>query len=232
MIIYFWAIGTLFMVLIFATKAGLVAGSAHLSKLKIISLAFLYGMLSFLMGIILKVFNPFDYFQLFQKFISYGVLLHIFLSFGLFAWGLYTIKSFVNENIKKRKVGYLLMFPCPICLSSMLLSTSIFSAITGISAIKASALISIIFMVVILTSALLFRHLNPIIVGFSMLMLGLYFVISILVVPVYSQYKAIFSLTQSTAKMDLSLPQLMGILGIALLFFGIGYLKTKRELEK
>jgi len=63
-------------------------------------------------------------------------------------------------------------------------------------------------------------------------MLGLYFVISTLVVPVYSQYKAIFSLTQSTAKMDLSLPQLMGILGIALLFFGIGYLKTKRELEK
>ena len=91
MIIYFWAIGTLFMVLIFATKAGLVASSAHLSKLKIISLAFLYGMLSFLMGVILKVFNPFDYFQLFQKFISYGVLLHIFLSFGLFTWGLYTI---------------------------------------------------------------------------------------------------------------------------------------------
>lgn len=232
MIIYFWAIGTLFMVLIFATKAGLVAGSAHLSKLKIISLAFLYGILSFLMGVILKIFNPFDYFQLFQKFISYGVLLHIFLSFGLFAWGLYTIRSFVNENIRTKKIGYLLMFPCPICLLSMLLSTSIFSAITGISAIKASALISVIFMIVIPTSALLFKHLSQIIVGFSMLMLGLYFVISTLVVPVYSQYKAIFSLTQSTAKMGLSLPQLMGILCIALLFFGIGYLKTKRELEK
>lgn len=232
MIIYFWAIGTLFMVLIFATKAGLVASSVHLGKLKIISLAFLYGMLSFLMGVILKAFNPLDYFQFFQKFTSYGVLLHIFLSFGLFAWGLYTIRSFVNENIRTKKVGYLLMFPCPICLSSMLLSTSIFSAITGISAIKASALISVIFVVVILTSALLFKHLNPIIVGFSTLMLGLYFVISILVVPVYSQYKAIFSLTQSTAKWDLSLPQLMGILSIALLFFGIGYLKTKKEMGK
>ena len=232
MITYFWAIGTSFMVLIFATKAGLVASSAHLGKLKIISLAFLYGMLSFLMGIILKVFNPLDYFQFFQKFISYGVLLHIFLSFGLFAWGLYTIKSFVNENIRAKKVGYLLMFPCPICLSSMLLSTSIFSAITGISAIKASTLISVIFMVVIPTSAFLFKHLSPITVGFSMLMLGLYFVISILVVPVYSQYKAIFSLTQSTTKVDLSLPQLMGILGIALLFFSIGYLKTKRGMGK
>ena len=232
MITYFWAVGIAFTIFIFAGKAGLVAGTTDIRVLKILGLALIYGALAFLMGVALKLFNPLDYFQLFQKFMQYGIFLHLFLSFGLFAWGLYTIKSFVNENIRTKKVGYLLMFPCPICLSSMLLSTSIFSAITGVSAIKASALISVIFMVVIPTSALLFKHLNPIIVGFSTLMLGLYFVISILVVPVYSQYKAIFSLTQSTARMDLSLPQLMGILGIALLFFGIGYLKTKKEMGK
>ncbi|RLA93743.1 MAG: hypothetical protein DRG25_03940 [Deltaproteobacteria bacterium] len=232
MITYFWAVGIAFTIFIFAGKAGLVAGTTDIRVLKIIGLALIYGALAFLMGVALMLFNPLDYFQLFQKFMQYGIFLHLFLSFGLFAWGLYTIKSFVNENIRTKKVGYLLMFPCPICLSSMLLSTSIFSAITGVSAIKASALISVIFMVVIPTSALLFKHLNPIIVGFSMLMLGLYFVISILVVPVYSQYKAIFSLTQSTAKWDLSLPPLMGILSISLLFFGIGYLKTKREMGK
>jgi len=232
MITYFWAVGIAFTIFIFAGKAGLVAGTTDIRVLKILGLALIYGALAFLMGVALKLFNPLDYFQLFQKFMQYGIFLHLFLSFGLFAWGLYTIKSFVNENIRTKKVGYLLMFPCPICLSSMLLSTSIFSAITGVSAIKASALISVIFMVIIPTSALLFKHLNPIIVGFSMLMLGLYFVISILVVPVYSQYKAIFSLTQSTAKWDLSLPPLMGILSISLLFFGIGYLKTKREMGK
>ena len=232
MITYFWAVGIAFTIFIFAGKAGLVAGTTDIRVLKILGLALIYGALAFLMGVALMLFNPLDYFQLFQKFMQYGIFLHLFLSFGLFAWGLYTIKSFVNENIRTKKVGYLLMFPCPICLSSMLLSTSIFSAITGVSAIKASALISVIFMVIIPTSALLFKHLNPIIVGFSMLMLGLYFVISILVVPVYSQYKAIFSLTQSTAKWDLSLPPLMGILSISLLFFGIGYLKTKREMGK
>ena len=232
MITYFWAVGIAFTIFIFAGKAGLVAGTTDIRVLKILGLALIYGALAFLMGVALMLFNPLDYFQLFQKFMQYGIFLHLFLSFGLFAWGLYTIKSFVNENIRTKKVGYLLMFPCPICLSSMLLSTSIFSAITGVSAIKASALISVIFMVIIPTSALLFKHLNPIIVGFSMLMLALYFVISILVVPVYSQYKAIFSLTQSTAKWDLSLPPLMGILSISLLFFGIGYLKTKREMGK
>ncbi len=267
MVTYFWAIGTLFMVLIFAGKAGLVAGSASLRKTKIISLAFLYGILAFLMGILLKVFNAPDYFQFFQKFMFHGILLHIFLSLGLFAWGIYIIKSFANETLMSQtltknsenneldcfaslamtstsslrgaiatkqstRAGYILMLPCPICLSSMLLSTSIISAITGISVIKASALISLIFIVVIPTSAFLSRHLSPITVGFSMFILGLYFVVSILFVPVYSQYKTIPGLTQSVVKVGLSLEKLILVLGIALLLFVAGYLKTRKEMKK
>ncbi len=237
MVTYFWAIGTLFMVLIFAAKAGLVAGSASLRKTKIISLAFLYGILAFLTGILLKVFNAPDYFQFFQKFMFHGILLHIFLSLGLFAWGIYIIKSSTPlypplARGELKGGSYILMLPCPVCLSSMLLSTSIISAIIGISVIKASALISVIFIAVIPTSALLSRYLNPIMVGFSMLMLGLYFVVSILFVPLYSQYKGISGLTQSVVKVGLSLEKLILVLGIALLLFVAGYLKTRKEMKK
>jgi len=96
---YFWAAGIAFTVFIFAGKAGLVAGTTGIKKLRILGLAFIYGVLAFLIGAVLKVFNPLDYFQFFQKFMSYGVLAHLFLSIGLLAWVVYTIKSYVNRKL-------------------------------------------------------------------------------------------------------------------------------------
>ena len=76
MITYFWALGVGITIFVFAGKAGLVAGSVNIRTSGIVALALLYGLLAFAMGVFLKVVNPLDYFEVFQKFMAHGVILH------------------------------------------------------------------------------------------------------------------------------------------------------------
>ncbi len=243
MITYFWALGIAFTVIIFAGKVGLIAGMSNFNALKISGLALIYGILAFLMGAVLKVFNPLDYFQFFQKFMSYGVMVHLFLSIGLLAWGVYTIKAYVNQKLESMtRTGYLLIFPCPVCLSAMLLSCSIFVAITGSDPLKAGGLIGLLFIVVIATVALLTRYLmrktdkegvpGPVLLGLVMMLVGLYFAVSVIVVPVYSQSKLFSSTASMVVGPSLSLKEALCFLGVSCLVFGIGFFKKRKQQLK
>ncbi len=240
MITCFWAVGVGFTILIFAGKAGLVAGSVNLKTWQIMVLSLVYGLLAFLMGLGLKIVNPLDYFTFFQKFMSYGVAVHFLLSVGLMAWGVYTMKTVSNDQmIQRSRVGYALMFPCPICLSAMLLSCSIFVALTGIDSLKAGGLMAVLFMGVIAGVGLLARHQmnrdrggekGGMLLGFIMVMAGLYFAVSIVVIPVYAKAKALFLSVQTVGSAGLSLEQGGILVVVVALIFGLGFIRDRKGM--
>ena len=242
MITYFWAAGLAFTIIVFAGKAGLVAGSLNIRPLGIWALALVYGLFAWLAGVFLKFVNPLNYFELFQRFMAHGVWLHFLLSVGLMAWGFYTIKSaFANGTSRRSKVGYLFMVPCPVCLLAILMSCSIFVALTGMEPLKVGGIMAACFFTVVAAVAFLARHRmnkgggdaesGPVLLGFIMIMAGLYFTVSIIVVPVYSKARELLSMMGGVTGPALSRTQAVVLVFVACLVCGLGFFQHRRKLR-
>ena len=241
MITDFWAAGILFSIVVFAGKAGLVAGSVNMKVRWIVGLAVLYGVISILIGVILRIINPLDYFEFFQKFMSQGVIVHLLFSIGLMAWGLYIMQRASGKGGEAHsRAGYILMLPCPVCMSAMLLSCSVFSALTGVDPIKTGVMMAAVFIVVILAVALCARYLvredhknrnGHLTLGFILTMAGLYFAVSIIVIPVYSRVKALIEADSMTGGADISPEKTTGLLGAVLAAVLWGFITNYRKYK-
>jgi len=241
MVVYLWALGIVFTLAVFAIKVGLgLAVYAASRRRKLLSLV-LYQAIFLTLGGVLEGINLLDYFSFFIDFLRYGMVIHVALATGLLLWGLYLLRDRGQEMDRGQRAIWLLLLPCPVCLTAILLSLSLSKALFGYKGILLGVGLGGIFNLLVVLVMLLsshiwqrrgqvsfypHRHLALVMLG-----VGGYFFLSILLVPAYQQARQVYRLA-SRSGLDIQDPgnSVLVILSILVLFI-VGLVKRRGELK-
>ncbi len=171
--IVFFVLGLTFSLSSFSFKVALALKSLKASFKLIAFVLFLYSGLFLLTTLGLKAFLLF-----LEPLLSKAFYFHLFIAIGLILWGIY----FFTETHTK-KSAFILLFPCPICLLAMSLSSYIFLKTFSFPPILGGLLLGSIFSVLILIffficESFLFKNLSEKILqhflGILMIIIGIY----------------------------------------------------------
>jgi len=184
------AIGVLTSVVILAAKAGVGCGLASLRKREIGFIALSYLFISIFMSYLIAAI-PLD---LTQNILAFGFVLHLAIAIALIHEGLRTVKKWIAEGCDiSRRTFIWLAIPCPACLAATFLACLILSRVTNFNALFIGTITGSIFIITILSIALPARKLkgNPTLLGNAMIFIGLFYVLSILIIPAYLAAKEV-----------------------------------------
>ncbi len=206
MITSIWAAGILFTITVFAVKVGLGLGFYPVSRKKIGRVLVLYLGIFLLMGLVLEWTAMPRYFIFFQKFMKLGTTLHVLIAVGMLGWGYFLISR--PEPADPGHCGtceqdasplWLVILPCPVCLTAILLSTSVALSFLPYPGWLVGGVLGLVFCLLTLLTVILSRYglkksvTAPIHrLGLLMTSIGAYFLLSLLLAPVVTQAKEIY----------------------------------------
>ena len=188
-------VGVLIGVAILALKTGLGCGFASLKRREIVYIAFIYFsasiVLSYLVGVIAL--------DVTQNILATGVIMHLIIATGLMYFGIKTKREWLSYgNDLSRKTFLLLSVPCPVCLTATFLACLMLSQLTDISNLWIGTLVGVIFFIgvcffsfAVSSIAMVFKIKNPSTLGTVMLLFGLFYLLSPLIIPAYIQAQSI-----------------------------------------
>nr|WP_320194243.1 DUF2162 family putative transporter [uncultured Desulfobacter sp.] len=162
-----------------------------------------YLFLFFCMHVLVTGCTLFDYLDRISKAVQYGMVVHFALAMGLFVWGVALLGSQPRHWHASLGPGFLLVFPCPVCATVILLNLSLaFSLFSMAPAVTTLVLFTCFTACILLTLALitLFRnHITSMddFLGLSMVLIALYFVLTVLIAPIYPEIKAAYQMAKS-----------------------------------
>ena len=164
---------------------------------------FAYLLLFFCMYALVTCFKLFDYLDRIAKAVQYGMAVHFVLALGLSAWGVVLLRSRQRYGHASLAPGILLVLPCPVCAIVILLNLSLaFSVFPMAPAITTLVLFACFTACILFTLALitLCRHYISSMdefLGLSMVLIALYFVLTVLIAPIYSEIEAAYQMAKS-----------------------------------
>jgi len=217
------ALGVLTGLLIFALKASMGCGLAHLSRREIVLVASGYLLVANAMGLVIDRI-PID--QL-SAMIRAGVAMHTILALSLIALGMLTIREWRCRGADiSRRTFWALSIPCPACMAATFLSCSVLADLTNISPARIGAAVGIIFFLTISSASLLLRRFDkgPVLIGNVMLLLGGFYILSIALLPSYIRMQSL-SLSYTAPEMR---SELVPAYLILLILISIGYIMRKK----
>lgn len=224
--------GMLFTLSIFAVKVGFGLGFGGM-KWKGISLTFsIYLALFVIIAILSELLIG-----ILEHVLRKDPYLHILMAIGLITWGVYALKGISRkcDCDETPKGVLLLLIPCPVCLTAMTFSTWV-----ALRAIKLPAyIVGLGLGITFVALSLLFygftrlkRSANPDIgLGLSMLVIGIYFLASLIFSAKIEEAKGIYGsfLTEGN---NIDMNNGIGVFTLLFAALIIGYFANKRQEVK
>ena len=182
-----WQLGVFAAVILFGTKLGIASGLANLSKRNLALLCLAYGGGIMLLSAIASLYTS----QMTEIINSYNSIIYLIMAIIMIFSGIYTIKEWKkHENNTMRTTRMILVAPCPCSFGSILASIIMAAPTIGLGAFSLSQYVAIAMVLVILlgyfASNLIVKFLKkpyPIVIGNFMLFLGIYFLLSSILIP-------------------------------------------------
>jgi len=237
-----WITGVLAAFSIFGIKAGLgiasyIYSQSFKTSKKMVFLAatfFTYLILFFCLYYVITYFHLSEYLDHLMGLLKYGMILHFVVAIGLFFWG-YRLLFHDKEKHANHltKAGFFLTIPCPVCATVVLLNLTFACSLFSLSPLFITiSLFSIFIGIIVFTTVLIFPFRYKIFsgnsfLGFSMFFVSLYFLLTIIIAPLYPELKAAFSMAVTNNPMD-SMNPLQTLFFIMAVFIigGFGFIRN------
>lgn len=211
--------GVLIGILVFSFKVSLGCGLASLSRREMLSIAAGYLVISLFMGMAIKLLPE----NTFSAAISAGMAVHLLVALLLVALGTITAKSWNSHcHDISRKTFWALSLPCPACLAASFISCSFMAGLVEIDTWKIGLLVGFLFFFSIAAFSTLLRRIkaDPSSLGRAMIFLGLFYILSILLIPAYINCQRISFLPPGSSAGEIISSYLMILSLMALGFLG------------
>lgn len=184
------AVGVLVGLLIFALKASVGCGLAHLSIREIMLVASGYLLVATVMGLVIDRLSI----DLIAGMIRAGVAMHAILALCLIALGMLTIREWrCSGRDLSHKTFLAISIPCPACMAATFLSCSVLADLIDTSPARIGAAVGIMLFITIPPISMLLKRIQggPSIIGNVMMLLGGFYLISIMLIPSYIQMQSV-----------------------------------------
>jgi len=211
--------GVLIGILIFALKVSLGCGLASLSRREVLSIAAGYLIISLFMGMAIELLPE----NALNATLNAGVAMHLAVALMLVALGVMTARRWNSHHHDiSRKTFWVLSMPCPACLAASFLSCSFLAGLVDIDPWKIGALVGILFFfsIAIFSTALGRIKGTPASLGNAMIFIGIFYILSILLIPAYLNSQKISFLSTSQPLAEIGISYLVILSLVALGFLG------------
>ena len=209
--------GVLTGIMIFALKVSLGCGLASLSRREIVSIAAVYLLISLFMGMAIELMPE----NALEGALNTGMAVHLAVSGLLVALGVMTARRWNNNHHDiSRKTFWALSMPCPACLAASFISCSFLAGLADIDPWKTGALVGLLFFISIAAFSTILRRMqgSPSTLGNAMIFLGLFYILSILLIPAYIESQKISFLVAGSQLTEI-IPTYLLILSIMAMGF-------------
>jgi len=211
-------------IIIFALKVSLGCGLASLSRREVLLIAAGYLGISLFMGVAVELLPD----DLLTTALDAGVALHLLVAMLLVALGVMTAKNWNSHRHDiSRKTFWILSLPCPACLAASFISCSFLAGIVKIEPWKIGVVVGLIFFFSIAAFSGFLGRIKraPSAMGHAMIFLGLFYLMSMLIIPAYLNSQKISFVPTDLQFMEVAYSYLT-ILSIV----GLGFIARKRGI--